>query len=92
MRTVNHYIKIQIANGMTAEKREVNGAIEAVMSVASGQLKKNGSFNITEMYVQPVVEDPVAGGKDPRGKAMPAPRHIPVQTWCTVCVKRQTQS
>ena len=29
MRTVNHYFKIKIVNGMTAEKREeINGVVE----------------------------------------------------------------
>ena len=45
-------------------KRELNGEVEAVMSVAPGELKKNGSFKLAEMCVQPVIEDPIAGSVD----------------------------
>ena len=43
------------------EKRGASGAVEAVMSEASGEVKKNGSCKLAGKYVQPMVEDPVAG-------------------------------
>ena len=32
-----------------------NGAVEAPMSVPSGELNKSGSFKLAEMYVQPIL-------------------------------------
>ena len=49
-----YYIKRQIVIGTG------NGAVEPVMSLASGEVKKNVSVKLAVMYVQPIVEDPVA--------------------------------
>ena len=42
-----------------------NGAVEAVMNVASGELKKNGSLKPAEKFLQPIVDDPVIDESDP---------------------------